>query len=213
MAASMGLGSRLPLSNKKGAPHEKDPANAPPIDDCGYSGSRRGSASAEIDPSSPTAKGTVTLNVAFRRSSSASRRRLTSRFWSGLSVTTRMSEVCRSRTNLVSKVLVLKRDKIGDMLLTTPLLAHLKAALPQVETHLLANDYNAWVVAGDPHVDRVWTYRRVRNAGRVSLRAAWLPGAPLPRASRQGSLKGARPSHRRVRWTRPTGSCTHQASP
>jgi ADP-heptose:LPS heptosyltransferase len=71
------------------------------------------------------------------------------------------------------KVLVLKRDKIGDLLLTTPLLARLKAALPQVETHLLANDYNAWVVAGNPHVDRLWVYRRVRHAGRVSARAAW----------------------------------------
>jgi|CXWL01.1.fsa_nt_gi ADP-heptose:LPS heptosyltransferase len=71
------------------------------------------------------------------------------------------------------KVLVIKRDKIGDMLLTTPLLKTLKAALPRVETHLLANDYNAWVVADDPHVDRLWTYRRVRSAGRVSLGAAW----------------------------------------
>ena len=71
------------------------------------------------------------------------------------------------------KVLVIKRDKIGDLLLATPLLAQLKAALPQAETHLLANDYNAWVVAGNPHLDRVWVYRRVRHAGRVSLGAAW----------------------------------------
>ena len=71
------------------------------------------------------------------------------------------------------KVLVIKRDKIGDLLLTTPLLAQLKAGLPRVETHLLANDYNAWVVAGNPHVDRVWVYRRVRQAGRVSPGAAW----------------------------------------
>ncbi len=71
------------------------------------------------------------------------------------------------------KVLVLKRDKLGDLLLTTPLLARLKAALPQVETHLLANDYNAWVVAGNPHVDRLWVYRRVRHAGRITLGAAW----------------------------------------
>jgi len=71
------------------------------------------------------------------------------------------------------KVLVLKRDKIGDLLLTTPLLAQLKAALPGVETHLLANDYNAWVVAGNPHVDRLWVYRRVRHGGSLSLGAAW----------------------------------------
>ena len=71
------------------------------------------------------------------------------------------------------KVLVLKRDKLGDLLLTTPLLAQLKASLPGVRTHLLANDYNAWVVEGNPHVDRLWVYRRVRHAGRVSLGAAW----------------------------------------
>jgi len=71
------------------------------------------------------------------------------------------------------KVLVIKRDKIGDLLLTTPLLAHLKAGLPGVRTHLLANDYNAWVVAGNSHIDRLWVYRRVRHGGRVSLGAAW----------------------------------------
>jgi ADP-heptose:LPS heptosyltransferase len=110
------------------------------------------------------------------------------------------------------KILVLKRDKLGDLLLTTPLLARLKAALPNVETHLLANDYNAWVVAGNPHIDRLWIYRRVRHAGRVSLGAAWdwlLQGRALrrerydwvivangdesPRAIERGlSLRGAR---------------------
>ena len=39
--------------------------------------------------------------------------------------------------------------------------------------HLLANDYNAWVVEGNPHLDRVWVYRRVRDAGRVRARAAF----------------------------------------
>ena len=71
------------------------------------------------------------------------------------------------------KVLVIKRDKIGDLLLATPLLARLKAARPRVETHLLANDYNAWVVARNPHVDRLWIYRRARHAGRISFGGAW----------------------------------------
>ncbi len=110
------------------------------------------------------------------------------------------------------KILVLKRDKIGDLLLSTPLLARLKAALPHVETHLLANDYNAWVAAGNPHVDRLWIYRRVRHGGRVSLAAAWdwlwqkralrrerfdwvivANGDESPRAIRRGlSLRGVR---------------------
>jgi heptosyltransferase-3 len=110
------------------------------------------------------------------------------------------------------KVLVVKRDKLGDLLLTTPMLARLKAQAPGVETHLLANDYNAWVVAGNPHIDRVWVYRRVKHAGRVSLGAAWqwvwqtralrrerydwvivANGDESPRAIRRGlSLGGAR---------------------
>jgi ADP-heptose:LPS heptosyltransferase len=110
------------------------------------------------------------------------------------------------------KVLVLKRDKLGDLLLTTPLFARLKAALPGVETHLLASDYNAWVAAGNPHLDRIWSYRRARHGGRVSLAAAWqwlrqtsrlraerydwvivANGDESPRAIRRGlALRGAR---------------------
>jgi ADP-heptose:LPS heptosyltransferase len=71
------------------------------------------------------------------------------------------------------KLLVVKRDKIGDLLLTTPLFAHLKASVPGLELHLLANDYNAWVVAGNADIDRLWVYGRVRSGGRLSVSAAW----------------------------------------
>lgn len=70
------------------------------------------------------------------------------------------------------KILVIKRDKLGDLLLATPMLAHLKASLPGAQVHLLANDYNAWVVDGNPDIDRRWIYRRVRNGRQVSLSAA-----------------------------------------
>ena len=61
------------------------------------------------------------------------------------------------------KILVLKRDKIGDMLLTTPMLAHLRANLPSAEIHVLATDYNAWVLAGNGDVSHVWSYPRTRS--------------------------------------------------
>ncbi|HZQ60751.1 MAG TPA: glycosyltransferase family 9 protein [Casimicrobiaceae bacterium] len=70
------------------------------------------------------------------------------------------------------KILVIKRDKLGDLLLTTPVLAHVRSSLPQAHIHLLANDYNAWVAEGHPAVDRLWVYPRVRHAGRIRLRAA-----------------------------------------
>lgn len=120
------------------------------------------------------------------------------------------------------KVLVIKRDKLGDLLLTTPLFAHLRAKRPDAEIHLLANDYNAWVVADDPNVDQRWIYRRVRNGRRIDLGAAldgffqmrrlrrerfdWVivaNGSESPRAIRRGlAVRGTRtiaylePGHR-----------------
>lgn len=70
------------------------------------------------------------------------------------------------------KILVIKRDKIGDMLLTTPMLQHLKHALPEAEVHVLANDYNAWVIRDNPNVDRLWVFPRVRTGKKVSVSAA-----------------------------------------
>jgi heptosyltransferase III len=71
------------------------------------------------------------------------------------------------------KIIVVKRDKIGDMLLTTPLLAHLRASLPQASIHVVASDYNAWVVQDNSDIDKIWAYPRVRNGNQVSFKAAW----------------------------------------
>jgi ADP-heptose:LPS heptosyltransferase len=70
------------------------------------------------------------------------------------------------------RILVIKRDKIGDLLLTTPMLAHLRRSRPSDEIHLLANDYNAWVVRDAPEIDRLWVYRRVRTGRSVNAGAA-----------------------------------------
>ena len=43
------------------------------------------------------------------------------------------------------RLLVVKRDKLGDLLLTRPVLDRARALAPDAEIHLLANDYNAWV--------------------------------------------------------------------
>lgn len=69
------------------------------------------------------------------------------------------------------KILILKRDKIGDLLLTTPMIRHLRESLPHAEIHLLANDYNAWVVQHNPDIDRLWVYRRTRTGKRIHIGA------------------------------------------
>ena len=44
------------------------------------------------------------------------------------------------------KILIIKRDKIGDMLLVTPMLQHLRQTLPNATIDFLANDYNYFVL-------------------------------------------------------------------
>lgn len=101
------------------------------------------------------------------------------------------------------RVLIVKRDKLGDLLLTTPVLARFAAALPHAEIHLLANDYNAWVVAGHPALARTWTYPRTRHGGRLRIAAA-LSQVPLHwRLRRQrfdwAFVMGGDESHRGIR--------------
>lgn len=69
------------------------------------------------------------------------------------------------------KILLIKRDKIGDLILTTPLFALIKSHLPSAEVHLLANTYNGWAVENDPQIDRLWLYPRFREGGRGDARA------------------------------------------
>lgn len=71
------------------------------------------------------------------------------------------------------KILIIKRDKIGDLLLTTPMLRHLRRSLPNAEIHLLANDYNAWVVRDNPDIDRLWIYDRVKVGKTLRIAAAF----------------------------------------
>lgn len=71
----------------------------------------------------------------------------------------------------MTKILIIKRDKIGDLVLTLPIFELIKSHDPASELHLLANTYNGWVVENNPHIDKLWLYPRVREGGRISLKA------------------------------------------
>lgn len=77
------------------------------------------------------------------------------------------------------KILILKRDKIGDLLLTTPLLRHLRATRPAAQIHVLANDYNAWLLEQNKDIDRLWVYPRTRHNARVRIGAIFQQAAQL----------------------------------
>jgi ADP-heptose:LPS heptosyltransferase len=69
------------------------------------------------------------------------------------------------------RILVVRRDNIGDLVCTTPLLAALRKRFPDGWLAVLANSYNAPVLAGHPDLDAVFAYRKGKHvdAGIVTL--------------------------------------------
>ncbi|MBI3144320.1 MAG: glycosyltransferase family 9 protein [Pseudogulbenkiania sp.] len=74
-----------------------------------------------------------------------------------------------------NRILVIRRDNIGDLICTTPLLQLLRDSYPDARIDLLVNDYNAPVVMEGQPVDAVHIYRKAkhRHAGESKLAIWW----------------------------------------
>ena len=55
-----------------------------------------------------------------------------------------------------SKVLMLRYDRIGDMIITTPVFRELKNAYPHMEINVIASKLNSIVLKNNPHVDNIY---------------------------------------------------------
>lgn len=77
-------------------------------------------------------------------------------------------------------ILVIRRDNIGDLVCTTPMLAALRRAMPDAWIGVLVNQYNVAVMRGNPDVDEVFAYRKAKHRGPgESKLAIWLETAGL----------------------------------
>src|SRR5689334_2309174 len=63
--------------------------------------------------------------------------------------------VSRPRRDEIRRVLVIRPDHIGDVLMATPSLRLLRQALPEAEITALVGPWAVRVLAGNPNVDRV----------------------------------------------------------
>jgi len=63
------------------------------------------------------------------------------------------------------RILVIRRDNIGDLVCTTPLLAALRARHPDAHIAALVNSYNAGVLEGNPDVDAIHSYTKLKHRG------------------------------------------------
>ncbi|MBF0627040.1 MAG: glycosyltransferase family 9 protein [Magnetococcales bacterium] len=106
------------------------------------------------------------------------------------------------------RILVIRKDNIGDLVCTTPLFARLRAHWPEARISALVTRYNLPVLTGNPHLDTVYSYQKAKHRGpdeswlgiyaqRATLfltlrrlRFDWilLPGGPHPSALRAAQL-------------------------
>jgi ADP-heptose:LPS heptosyltransferase len=67
------------------------------------------------------------------------------------------------RTHRKPKILLIQRDNIGDLVLTTPFLRSLREALPGAMLDILSNSYNAPVLAGNGAIDQHYWYTKLKH--------------------------------------------------
>ena len=65
--------------------------------------------------------------------------------------------------NRSPRILVVRRDNIGDLVCTTPLIAALRARYPEAWLGALVNSYNAPVLAGNDDLSEVIAYTKLKH--------------------------------------------------
>ncbi len=63
----------------------------------------------------------------------------------------------------VPKILIIRRDNIGDLVCTTPLIHALRQRFPDGWLGALVNSYNAPVLDGNPDLDEVFVYTKAKH--------------------------------------------------
>ncbi len=66
-------------------------------------------------------------------------------------------------------ILVIRRDNIGDLVLTTPMFESLRRRFPGSYLAALVNSYNSAVLDGNPNLDDVFVYTKRKHLEGVSL--------------------------------------------
>ena len=72
--------------------------------------------------------------------------------------------------NTPKKILVIRRDNIGDLACTTPAIAALRRHYPLAEIGALVNSYNAGVLRGNPDINRLFVYQKLKHVGGLANR-------------------------------------------
>jgi len=67
------------------------------------------------------------------------------------------------------KIIILKRDKLGDLLLTTPMLQILKGLYPKAKIVVAAPESSAWILKDSPFIDHLYSYPQSKSFNLKSI--------------------------------------------
>jgi heptosyltransferase-3 len=71
------------------------------------------------------------------------------------------------------KILIIRRDNIGDLICTTPLFEAIRRQYPQAYIAALVNSYNEPAIKGNPHLDAIFAYTKGKHAAGESIWQAY----------------------------------------
>jgi ADP-heptose:LPS heptosyltransferase len=63
------------------------------------------------------------------------------------------------------KIIIIRRDNIGDMVCTTPLIKRVKQLYPSSQLLVFCNSYNAPIIKNNPDIDQVYFYTKTKHVG------------------------------------------------
>ncbi|TFZ48235.1 lipopolysaccharide heptosyltransferase family protein [Serratia proteamaculans] len=63
----------------------------------------------------------------------------------------------------MKNILIIRRDNIGDLVCTTPLIEGVKIAYPDAKLYLLINKVSQDVVKNNPHIEKVFVYKKAKH--------------------------------------------------
>ena len=72
------------------------------------------------------------------------------------------------------KIIILKRDKLGDLLLTTPMLQLLKKLHPKSELAVVAPESSAWILKNAPFIDKLYSYPQPKSFNLKSIASIFI---------------------------------------
>lgn len=72
------------------------------------------------------------------------------------------------------KIIVIRRDNIGDLVCTTPLFSMLNSSFSDAHIAALVNSYNAPVLHGNPNINKIYTYKKTKHLSHSESKiSAW----------------------------------------